>query len=130
MHVRLPGLEVTMNESGAPPADADTVTVADASPATADTILGTPGGEAVAADTPGSTPTAGPIPKMFAAATPKLYVMAGLRPVMLAGRVALNTLMGRPPDVGVAETKYPVIAEPPVINGGSALTDAVVPPAV
>lgn len=130
MHVCPPGFEVTVNESGVPPADEDTVTFADLSPATADTILGMLGGDAATAETPGSTPTAGPMPKMFAAATPKLYEMAGLRPVMMAGKVGLNTLMGSPPDVGVAETKYPVIAEPPVAEGGSALTDVVLSPAV
>lgn len=49
---------------------------------------------------------------------------------MMAGRVGLNTLMGSPPDVGVAETKYPVIVEPPVDGGGSALTDVLESPAV
>lgn len=127
VHVKPPGFEVTTNESGVPPVDEDTVTFASESPATADTILGIPGGDA--ANTPGSIPTAGPIPKMFTAATPKLYVMAGLRPVMLAGRVGLNTLMGSPPDVGVADTKYPVITEPPGAKGGSALTEVVLSPA-
>jgi hypothetical protein len=105
----------------APPFEdgADHVTVADASPAVADTAVGAPG--TVAGTTVFDGADAGPGPALLAAVTVNVYAVPLVRPLTVADNVAPSTVTTAP---ALERTVYDVIALPPIEAGADQLTVA------
>ena len=69
-------------------------------------------------------PEAGPVPLALVAVTENVYDVPAVRPEVMVQLVAVATVVVQLPPAGLEVTVYPVMTEPPLLEGSVQVTTA------